>query len=100
MNAVTLEKNAQGILQLVGNLSFNAITPSFWQSSSALLNALPSPIQIDLSKVEQSDSAGVALLIAWTRLLRQQKKAIHFLQVSDQMRAIMRVSGLENLLAI
>jgi phospholipid transport system transporter-binding protein len=100
MRVLTLEKNTQGILQLLGTLSFDAITPRFWQSSHALLATLPSPINIDLHEVVQSDSAGVALLIAWTRFARQQKKEINFLQISDQMRAIMRVSGLEKLLAI
>jgi phospholipid transport system transporter-binding protein len=100
MAALTLEKNTQGVLQLAGVLSFDAITPRFWQSSSELLTAQPSPVHIDLQKVEQSDSAGVALLIAWMRLLRKHKKEIYFLQVPDQVRAIMRVSGLEQLLAI
>jgi phospholipid transport system transporter-binding protein len=100
MTVLTLEKNSQGVLQLVGNLSFDAITSRFWQSSSELLIALPSPIHIDLQSVAQSDSAGVALLIAWTRLLRKHKKEICFLQVPDQVRMIMRVSGLEKLLTI
>lgn len=83
---------------LEGTLSYHTVTYQFWETSKALLMSEPAPIHIDLKNVAQSDSTGVALLIAWRRWAQQQKKEISFLHVSDQMRAIMRVSGLEKLL--
>lgn len=56
------------------------------------------PVHIDLQGVTQSDSVGIALLIAWTYMARKQKKDIYFLHISEQMHRIMRVSDIEKLL--
>lgn len=73
---------------------------SLWASSKPLFDITPTPIKLDLKAVTQSDSAGVALLIAWVRYARQQDKEIHLMHLPEQMRAIIKVSGLSNLLPI
>lgn len=71
-----------------------------WQSSQHYFKNFASVLKIDLAKVPHSDSAGVALLIAWTRLSHKKNKALQIINVPEQMQAIIKVSGLENLLPI
>jgi phospholipid transport system transporter-binding protein len=57
-------------------------------------------VTLDLEAVERSDSAGVALLVSWKRLARQQNKTIVFSNTPEQMRVIARVSGVDQLLSL
>jgi len=95
------QSNGRNEFVVSGELNFMNI-PQLWQSSCGMLvNASPlSIISIDLSKVTQSDSSGVALLISWVRTMRQQKKEICFVNLPQQMRAIIEVSGLQKILPI
>jgi phospholipid transport system transporter-binding protein len=89
-----------GELILSGTLDYAAINASAWEQSKMLLGALASPIKINLAHIEHSDSTGVALLIGWARLARKQNKMISFTHIPEQMREIIRVSGLEKMLPI
>lgn len=100
MSTLQFKSDVKGACAVIGSLNYAAITPLFWQQTQALIANASSSITFDLSDTSNSDSAGVALLIAWVRLARQQKKTLHFLHLPDQMRAIIRVSGLEKLLPI
>ncbi len=99
MTTTKIINSSNGMLLPTGKLNF-ATVASLWASSKPLLDATPSPIQLDLKTVTQSDSAGVALLIAWVRYARQQNKEIHLMHLPEQMRAIIKVSGLSKLLPI
>jgi phospholipid transport system transporter-binding protein len=55
-------------------------------------------LEVDLSGVGDSDSAGLALLIEWLRLARQWNKKIHFANVPPQIEALARTSEVEDLI--
>jgi phospholipid transport system transporter-binding protein len=55
-------------------------------------------LDIDLGGVNESDSAGLALMIEWLRLARQWNKAIHFANVPAQIEALARISEVEDLI--
>lgn len=75
--------------------------PGMWQLSQNILkNDKTSLVLFNLEEVTQSDSSGVALLIAWTRMLRQRDQKIRFVALPSQMLAIIRVSDLEKILPI
>lgn len=75
--------------------------PGLWQISQEILkNDKASLILFNLENVTQSDSSGVALLIAWTRMLTQRDQKIRFDALPTQMLAIIRVSELEKILPI
>ncbi len=57
-------------------------------------------VAVDLREVERSDSAGVALLVAWMRSARQAQRDIRFLNMPSQMLNIARVSGLDAILPL
>ena len=85
---------------LSGALNIHTV-PGMWQLSQNILkNDKTSLVLFNLEDVTQSDSSGVALLIAWTRMLRQRDQKIRFVALPSQMLAIIRVSDLEKILPI
>lgn len=57
-------------------------------------------IEIDLQHVTQADSAGLALLVDWMRVAKKAKKSIAFKHLPEQMNAIAKASGLDELLPL
>ncbi|HAO24884.1 MULTISPECIES: STAS domain-containing protein [unclassified Methylophaga] len=57
-------------------------------------------LDVDLSKVTHSDSAGLALLIEWMRQARKLNKPIRYFNMPAQMLAMAEASGLEELLPL
>lgn len=85
---------------LSGSLNTNTV-PGLWQLSQNILkNDKTSLVIFNLKDVTQSDSSGVALLIAWTRMLKLREQRIRFVALPAQMLAIIQVSDLENILPI
>jgi len=97
MGELRFQTTDSGCLRLTGTLNYAAVTPVFWRQSKNLLSNAPSPLHIDLQGITHSDSTGVALLLAWLRLAYKQNKKISFVNLPDQMRAIIHVSELEKL---
>ncbi|MES2142086.1 MAG: STAS domain-containing protein [Pseudomonadota bacterium] len=84
---------------LSGKLNYETV-PFLWQQSQGAFKALKCPITFDLSEVIQSDSSGVALLLAWTRDFRRKSQTIHFIRLPSQMLAIIQLAGLESIMPI
>jgi phospholipid transport system transporter-binding protein len=55
-------------------------------------------LNIDLADVSRSDSAGLALLIAWMRSAKKHNQPITFFNIPNQMLAIAEASGLDQVL--
>lgn len=62
------------------------------------LIASHSNLKFDLSQVERSDSAGLALLLAWLKEARQANHEIHFVNPPQQMENLASLTGLTALL--
>lgn len=75
--------------------------PGLWDLSQEVLKKDKTLLlTFNLEHVTQSDSSGVALLIAWMRMLKQRDQKIRFVGLPIQMLAIIRVSDLEKILPI
>jgi phospholipid transport system transporter-binding protein len=85
---------------LSGALNYETVPLLWQQSQKALKNKGQSLLVFDLGGVSQSDSSGVALLIAWTRSFRRQSQAIRFIHLPSQMLAIIQLAGLETIVPI
>ncbi|MAX51974.1 MULTISPECIES: STAS domain-containing protein [unclassified Methylophaga] len=59
-----------------------------------------SDIEVDLQGVTESDSAGLALLLDWMRAAKNANKPITFKHLPEQMDAIAKASGLDELLPL
>ena len=96
--SASLEKMTDQHYVLSGELSFESV-PAL---SGSILPLLQENARLDISldKVRRSDSAGVAMLVEWLRLARQQDKPLRFLDIPEQMLSIVRVSGLDTILPL
>lgn len=87
-----------GRLRLEGAVEI-ATVRSLWQQSGQLLPR-PDRVVIDLGGVTRADSAGLALLIHWTREQRHHGGSVEFVNIPEQMQAIARVSGVDTILPL
>jgi phospholipid transport system transporter-binding protein len=87
-----------GYINVCGDLTF--VTVNDLLNSARTVFATIPILDIDLSKVSCSDSAGLALLIDWMRSAKQQNKNIVFHNIPAQMLAMAHASGLDELLPL
>lgn len=66
----------------------------------AAIEAAPNGVVIDLSGLEHSNSAAVALLMAWYRAAEQRDKSIRFVGVPVDLMDIVELSGLTEVLPV
>ncbi len=100
MTSTQLQVGAEGITKVSGALTFATVNQLWQQSQSVFTRNSAQKISFDLEAVTQSDSAGVALLLAWIRAAHTKQKQIIFLSLPIQMQAIIKVSGLEGILEV
>ncbi|HFD86303.1 MAG TPA: STAS domain-containing protein [Gammaproteobacteria bacterium] len=93
-----LLRQSAGQFSLAGDLSFETV-PQLVDVGAQLFQA-EDQVCIDLAQVGRSDSAGLALLVSWLRLARQQGKRLYFRQVPAQLLGLARVSGVERILSL
>lgn len=86
-----------GTFELKGPLTF-ATVPQLIEHGAAWRAARASDdITIDLGQISKADSAGLALMVEWRHLARQSQRRLRFVNIPEQLRQLIRVSGLENL---
>ncbi len=93
-----IAEDGAGHLRLEGELGF-ATVRAIWQQASELLPH-DGLVSVDLAGVTRADSAGVALLIHWTREQQRPGAGIEFVNIPAQMQAIARVSGVDAILPL
>ena len=93
-----LEEVEDSWFRLSGELNFDSV-PALLKTSLGLFHEVER-IDIDMSAVARSDSAGLALLVEWMRQAEKMHKPIQFLNIPQQMMAIVRVSGLDQVCPI
>jgi len=84
-----LENDGEGRLRLTGPLDFDTV-PALY---AALPAAGGTPLEVDLSGVTRADTAGMGLLVEILRLGGEH--GARFENIPDQLKAIIRVNGLE-----
>ena len=75
----------KGIFYLTGSLNFKTANALCEQGISAIIANPESSLLFDLAGVIYSDSAGLALLLEWTRLAARLKRQIMFKNLPSQM---------------
>lgn len=92
-----LEDLADGRFVLRGDMTFD--------TAERILRASEEPfsehtrIEVDLSGVEKSDSAGLALLLEWITWANHSVREIRFLEIPERVRAIAQTTEVEKLLS-
>lgn len=98
MGELKLQRLAEGEFRLVGELSFKTV-PTLGDQEGVLFNGGDTVI-CDLSGIERSDSAGLALLVSWARAARSRGKSLRLRAIPAQLLSLVRVSGLEAVLPL
>lgn len=93
---VRLETPEPATLVVHGELDVASVPEALRRAEVLFRAGLPE--RVDLAGVTRADSAGVALLVEWLRLARQQGRSLRFVHIPAQMRALIQVSDLEDLL--
>lgn len=83
---------------VVGELSLDSVSNVLTETADMFDKI--AEINIDLKQVTRSDSAGLAVLIEWTRQAKNMKKEIHFHNLPVQMKAIANVTGVDEFLPL
>lgn len=81
---------------VTGMMTFESVT-ELWRQSENMF-ADNTVVEIDLTEVTRTDSAGLALLVEWMRGASRQGGRVEFLNLPSQMLELARVSNLEHLL--
>ena len=82
--------------QVGGILDFNTASEAL-ESVGSLVNA-HAALDIDLSGVTQSNSAGLALLIEWLAMARRAEHAVTFHHIPDGLRQLAGVCQVDGLI--
>jgi phospholipid transport system transporter-binding protein len=96
MAGCSIEAVAPGRLAVRGDLDFDTAPAALARGLTLLGNA--PDCEIDLSGLHSGDSAGLAVLIEWLASARRRGAKLRYTGVPAQMRAIARISALEDLL--
>jgi len=92
-----LTETGNGGWLLEGDLNFSSVSAMLQSSPTAVTGS--QEIRIDLKGVSRADSAGLALLLEWLRTSERAGKAITFTHVPEQLLAISRLCGLDEILS-
>lgn len=95
MSKNSFEARGAGRYALSGQLTFQSV-PQFFAHTPAMFGDATGPLTVDLAGVTLADSAGLALLVEWQQRARAAKRALSFANIPEQVRQIIRVSGLQH----
>ena len=98
MSNAQLEKNDEGIIAVSGTLGFDLVSDMLEHSRPFF--AGKDALVFNLSAVEKTDSAGLALLIEWMVMAKKTGQTISFQGMPKQMMDIAQASGLDDILPI
>jgi phospholipid transport system transporter-binding protein len=87
-----VETLGAGRFRISGPLTFPTVRLVLLASEAQFKDA--AQLEIDLSTVDATDSAGLALLIEWYRCAARDKKSIRFVGVPVQLLALAKMSDL------
>ncbi len=97
MEEVTVHKAPEG-LTISGNVNFHTVV-CLRQLGNDFIASEEAP-RIDFKAVEQCDSTGLALMMAWLRQAKKENKPIEFLNVPSSLKAIAGVCDVSEILGI
>jgi len=92
----SIQRVADGRLEASGVLGY--VTAGRALPAGLALIPKGSTCTIDLSRVTEADSAGLAVLVEWLATAKSRGTVIHYESIPAQILAVARISDLESLL--
>jgi phospholipid transport system transporter-binding protein len=99
VNATALVNRKDGYAEIHGELTFDTV-PSLCERSAAMMQGDYPVVTVDMGHVSRADSAGLALMVQWLRLARTANRQLQFISVPEQVRQLIRVSGLDEAFSV
>lgn len=96
MSRDRLERTDPGHYRFAGVLTRESV-PEVYEAARVLFEDGTDWV-IDLGAVDRADSAGLALLVEWVRLARERRVSVRFERVSERLRNLAALGGVEALL--
>jgi phospholipid transport system transporter-binding protein len=93
MTALAVTIQPDGIVMLVGDLSFATINKKTVQLID--FKQVNHEVIIDLAQVQHSDSAGLALIIEWLKIAKTMNKVCRFRHIPPQLVTLANLSGFD-----
>lgn len=93
---VEIKVNSSGQFVISGELVFDTVQ-QIYPRGCQLISASPLPI-FDCKQVNKIDNASLALILSWIKCAKNLHKTIKFLNIPQQLLAIAKVSGLEDVI--
>lgn len=93
---LNIEQIQTGHYLLSGDLTFATIDKNTVKTLTFETNG--SSINLDLQKINKTDSAGLALILEWIKSARSYGVSIHLLNLPEQLLTIAKLSGLDVIL--
>jgi phospholipid transport system transporter-binding protein len=97
MSEYTLEDLGEGRFAVSGEMTFDTAERILKESGDPF--EVHTQIEVDLSGVTDSDSAGLALLLEWVTWANHTVREIRFTGMPERVLAIARTTEVENLLS-
>lgn len=95
MQQANINKVGDGMYTISGSLVYESV-PTFAKDAEKVLDFSTDTV-LDLSDVKLVNSAGIALFVDWySRFLRQRGK-LRFTNISDHLKQLVNVNGLDQL---
>ncbi|MDH3915434.1 MAG: STAS domain-containing protein [Chromatiales bacterium] len=96
MSDVRFEDLGDGKFALHGKLTFTTATRALEMSKD--LFADHARIEVDMTNVEDGDSAGLALLLEWVNWAKNFVREIRYINIPPQIVAIAQISEVDDML--
>jgi phospholipid transport system transporter-binding protein len=93
MSNINIVNDGSGHFVVAGDLTFSAIDKktitsfAFWAAGKQ--------ITLDMGKVGNADSAGLALMLEWIKQARTKRVQLHFINIPGQILNLAKLSGLD-----
>lgn len=95
----SIERQGDNKFVIRGELNMQTV-PDLAEAGHALLGQASGELAVDLAEVSRADSAAVALLIDLQRQARQRHCSIRFFHLPEQLKQILHLSELHEILPI
>lgn len=93
MNKLAIIDQGAGLFVVDGDLTFATIDKKTVKSFDFLKAG--KQVTIDLSRVNCTDSAGLALMIEWIKFTRHHRVQLRFKNIPEQLRKLAKLSGFD-----
>jgi phospholipid transport system transporter-binding protein len=94
VSSLQIIDEGDGHFTIDGDLTFATIAKDTLKSLAFLASA--KSVTLDLSRVGNTDSAGLALMIEWIRHARSHRTQLSFSKIPQQLLNLAKLSGLDD----